>query len=161
MKLKNSNCDKSKKTKIVTKLKTQNVTKLKFWQNSITQNVTKLKLWHNSKTQIVTKLYLNCYKTWIMTNLNLWEEKQISMGLLGRTFWHLDNWCYVLWAAFCDSRNVFLQFLWLQKIHYLLQLVCCTLSGLSLKEAIPRLLSSLNSVAALCLLQFAADSMLG
>jgi hypothetical protein len=53
--LKSSNYDKTKKTKIVTKLKTlialisncdktQIGTKLKFGQNSKTQNVTKLKL---------------------------------------------------------------------------------------------------------------------
>ena len=42
--LKPSNCDKTKKTQIVTKLKNSNCDKTK-----------KLKLWQNSKTQIVLK----------------------------------------------------------------------------------------------------------
>ena len=54
----------------------------------------------NSKTQIVTKLTRsNCDKTQFMTNL--------LKSLLVRTTWHLNNGWDVLWAAFCDSRNVF------------------------------------------------------
>ena len=49
----------------------------------------------------MTKLKnLNCDKTWNMTNLNL-------NSLLVGTFLHLDNRWDVLWAAFCDSRDVF------------------------------------------------------
>ena len=98
------------KTPIVTKLKmwgeknskTQNVTKLKLWQNSRTQIMTQLKhskLWQNSETQIVTvleKLQISIYE----------EEKKLLKGLLVRTFWHLDNRWDVLWAVFCNFRDV-------------------------------------------------------
>ena len=55
----------------------------------------------------MTKPFSNCDKTWIMTNLNVLEEKQIKKGLVVRTFWHLDNQWDVLWAVFCDSHDVF------------------------------------------------------
>ena len=133
MKPKNSNCDKtqklklwwSSKTRIVMKLKNQNfdeTQKLKLWCNSKTQMVIKLKkikFWWSSKTQIVMKLKnSNCDKT---QKLKLWQnlnftksrfiKKKIFLrGLLVKTFWHLDNWWDVLWATFCDSRNVFINF---------------------------------------------------
>ena len=68
-----------------------------MWQTYI---VTKLKTLNvkNSKTQVVTKLLL-----WKMS---MCEEEKIKKGLLLRTFWHLDNRWDVLWAAFCDSRDV-------------------------------------------------------
>ena len=69
-----------------------------------------LKLWGKkpSKTQIVTILKnSNCDKSWIMTTLNLWEEENIYKGLLVGTYWHLNNRWAVLWAAFCDSRDVY------------------------------------------------------
>ena len=46
----------------------------------------KLKLWQNSKTQTVTKVLSICDKTWIKTNLNLWDEKKIKRGLLKEHF---------------------------------------------------------------------------
>ena len=63
----NLNCDKTKKTQVVTKIKKLNCDKaqqLKLWQNLITQITTKLKnsncdqtqkfeMWQNSKTQIL------------------------------------------------------------------------------------------------------------
>ena len=121
-----------------------------LWPNSKTQIVTKLKLWQNSicdKTQIVTKTHIvtklsnsSCDKTPIMTKLKLWEkkkkskcyntqimkklansnydkawnttnlilgEKKLYKGLLVTTFWHLDNQWYFFWAVFCNSRYVF------------------------------------------------------
>ena len=60
--------------------------KLKFWQNSITQSGTKLYFW----------------------KISIYEKRIFWKGLLVRTFWHLDNRWDVLWAAFCDSRDVFL-----------------------------------------------------
>ena len=102
------------KTQNVTNLKNSNVTKLKkikLWQNSNckknsrTQNVTKIKLWQNWKIQLVTKLFSNGDKTWFMTKLHLWEERQIKKGLLVRTFWQLDNRCNVL-ALFLLVLNV-------------------------------------------------------
>ena len=45
-----------------------------------------------------------------MTNLNLWERKNIKCFLI-RTFWHFDNRCNVLWAAFCDFCDVSFLFL--------------------------------------------------
>ena len=76
-KLKNTNCDKTQKIKLLQKSKAQIVTKLKnsMWRNFKTQIVTKLKnsncdktqkikLLPNSKNQIVTNLkYSNCDKT--------------------------------------------------------------------------------------------------
>ena len=121
-KLKNSKCD-----------KTQLVTKLKLWQNSNsdkTQIVTSLKLWVKNqklkcdKTWIVTKLENSNYdnsKTKIVTKIHklklgqdleydksqfMKTKKKLQKSLLVRTYWHLDNWWDVLWAAFCDSRNV-------------------------------------------------------
>ena len=116
--------------------KTQIVTKLKVWEKNLrpkcdkTQSVTKLRVWQNSecdKTQSVTKLENSNYdKT---QKLKLWQnlKKKIKLGrklkydkshfmktkkkfkwFLERPFWHLDNLWDFLWAAFCDSRNVFL-----------------------------------------------------
>ena len=94
--------------------KTSIVTKLQLLQNSKcdkTQIVTKLKNSNCDKTkknQIATKLKnLNCDETKIMSNINWWQ-KILLIGLLVRTFWHLDNRWDVLWAAFCNSRNVFI-----------------------------------------------------
>ena len=88
-KLKNSNCDQTKKTQIVTWRKNSNcdkTQKLKLLPNSKTQNVTrrknpncgkthKPKLLQNSKTQIVIKLklcqYQNCKKT---QKLKVWQN---------------------------------------------------------------------------------------
>ena len=103
------------KTPIVTKLKTQNVTKLKLWQKSITQNVTKLKLWQNLKTQIMTKLKIsnsnktqnsNFDKTLIMRNLDLWKEKKTLKLSFSKNTWYLDNQWEVLGAAFFKSCGV-------------------------------------------------------
>ena len=56
MKLKNSNCDETKK-------------------NSNCDETQNLKLWQNSETQIVTKLKnSNCDKTQIMTKVELWQN---------------------------------------------------------------------------------------
>ena len=99
-KLKNSNCDKTQIVRKSLKLKsdkTQIVTKV---GNSNFDKTQKLKLWQNLKTKIGTKLE-------ICKNLNLWRPKKLKKGLLVRTFWHLDNRWDVLWAAFCDSRDVF------------------------------------------------------
>ena len=64
MKPKNSNCGKIQKLKLRWNSKTQMGTKLK------TQNVTKLK-----KTQIETKLKnSNCDKTHAVTKLKLWQN---------------------------------------------------------------------------------------
>ena len=89
MKLKNLNCDDTKKnsscdetlklnflpntkTQFVTKLKSSNVDqtqKLKLWQNSNSncEQTEKIKLWQNSNS--------NCDKTWILTKLKLWQLK--------------------------------------------------------------------------------------
>ena len=75
----NSNCDKT--------------WKLKLWQNLI------LRFWENSETKIVTKL-----KLW---QISIYEEKKLKNSLLVRTFWHLDIRWDGLWAAFCESRDVF------------------------------------------------------
>ena len=93
------------------------MTTLKLQQNSNyekkkktqTQNVKKLKLWQNSRSQIVKKKLKNSNidKTWNLTNLNFRRRKKLLTGLLVSTFLHLDNQWYVLWAAFCDSRDVF------------------------------------------------------
>ena len=106
IKLKNSNVKKKLKTKtqMMTKPKNPNsdkTQKVKLWQNSNCDKTLKLKLWPNFNTQIVTKLKnSNCGKTWIMTNLNL-------KVYFSKNIWHCDNLWYVLWEAFCDSRNVF------------------------------------------------------
>ena len=63
-KLKNSNYDKSQKTKlwqnsktqIVSKIKTQNTQNLTKLQNSNCDKTPKINLWQNRKTQIMTKL---------------------------------------------------------------------------------------------------------
>ena len=39
-------------------------------------------------------------KSWFM------KKKKKLKGSLVRTFWHLDNWWDVLWAAFCNSHDV-------------------------------------------------------
>ena len=122
---KNSYCEKNPKTQIVTKLiLTQVVTKFKWWKNfiyDITQIVIKLKICNsncdqtkNSNCEKTQKLNLwkKNYKTQIMTKLKLWQisifnKKYFKKSLLVRTFWHLDNPWYVLWAAFRDSCNVF------------------------------------------------------
>ena len=119
--LNNSNCVKTQ-TQIVTYSKTWIVTKLNNSNCDKTQIVTKLKLWQNSKcdkSQIVTEFEnLNCNKT---QKLKLWQnlkygksqfkkkkkKKNFKNVFLVRTFWHLDNRWDVLWAAFCDSHNVF------------------------------------------------------
>ena len=102
---KNSSCD---KTQIVTKFKLwEKKSRTQLWQNSDFDKNQELKFLPNSKTQIVTKLkYSNWYKTWNMTNLNLWRQKN-------KLFWKeqfdtFDSRCVVLRAAFCDSRDVFL-----------------------------------------------------
>ena len=60
-KLKNSNCEQTQKTQIVTNLKTQIVTKLK---NSNYDKTEKLKFWQNWKPQTGTKPQkINCDKT--------------------------------------------------------------------------------------------------
>ena len=71
----NSSCD---KIKIFTqyklwrkKLKNQNATKLKLWQNLRTQIMTKIKQSNCDKNQ---NLKLWGKKTGNMTNLNLWEK---------------------------------------------------------------------------------------
>ena len=123
-----------KKTQFVIKLKlwqksscdkTQIVTKLKLWHNSYcdkklknskcdkTQMVTKLENSKDDKTQKI-KLWQNS-KTWIVTKLEIWqilmyEGKKLKKDLLVRTYWHLDNQWDVLWAAFCDSRDVFVRY---------------------------------------------------
>ena len=103
MKLKNWNCDETKKNQLVTKFKNFNcdeTQKLKWWQNSKNLIVTKLKnsnwdktqnikLWPKinsnwDETQVVTQLKLwqnsiceeksSCEKT-LVTKLKLWEEK--------------------------------------------------------------------------------------
>ena len=92
------------KTRIVTKLKNSNCDKT---QNSNCDKNQKLKLRQNSnsncdnsKSQIMTKLKnFNCDKTQFMKNL--------YKSLLVRTIWHLNNGWDVLWAAFCDSGDVF------------------------------------------------------
>ena len=79
----------------MTKLKkTQNVTKLKLWQNLKTQNCDKsqkLKLWQN----------LNYDKSPFM------KRKENFTGFLARTFGHLNNRWEVLWAAFYNFCEVF------------------------------------------------------
>ena len=87
-----------------------------MWQNSTTQNVTKIKLWQNSncdKTHIVPKLQnskcenSNCDQTQFK-KIN-YDKSQLKKNkqVLERKFWHLDNQWDVLWAAFCNSPNVF------------------------------------------------------
>ena len=73
------------------------------FKNSNCYKTQNLKMWQNSNCDKIQKKF-NFYKTWIVTNLNLWKEKKTLNSLLVRTFWHLDNWWEVLWAAFCDSR---------------------------------------------------------
>ena len=117
--------------------------------------MTKVKLWHNSscdKNQIVkkkteklnvTKLENSNYdktqklklhdKTWNMTNLKLWRKK-LWKGLFMRTFWYFDNPWEVLWAAFCDSRDVF------NKVWKILGLSCLSFKNfpiLPLKSLLP------------------------
>ena len=87
MKLKNS------KTQNVT---TQIATKLNNSKRD-NSNCDKLK---NSNSEREKLKNSNYDKTWIMKNLNLWEEKNLKRVLL-------DNRWDVLWAAFCDSRDVF------------------------------------------------------
>ena len=70
---------------------------LKMLPNSNCDKTQKFKLWPNF-SQIVTKLEL--YKSQFV------RRKTNLKGLLVRKFWHLDNGCDVLWAAFCDSRDV-------------------------------------------------------
>ena len=104
-------------TQVVTKLKNSNSDKtqeLKMWR---TQIVTKLK---NSKCDKTQKFKLhrkklnnsNCDKTATIRNLNICGGKKPKKGPLVRTFWHLANQWYVLWAAFCDCRNVFVLGAW-------------------------------------------------
>ena len=113
MKLKNSNCGETQKTQIAMKLKnsdwdeTQIVRKLKNLNIDKTQIVAKLNLWQNSNTQTLTKLKNQIVKNCIMTNLSLREEEKIIKSVLERTFWHLVNRWDVLWAAFCNSCDVF------------------------------------------------------
>ena len=67
-------------------------------KNSNCDKTQKLKLWQLKNS--------NCDKT---QNVKLWQnsiyDKSLK-SLLVRTTWHLDNGCDVLWAAFCDSRDV-------------------------------------------------------
>ena len=113
----NSNCDKTNTNSSCDKI--QMVKKLYLWHNSNcdkTQNM-QLELWPNKKLKLWKKtqklnLWKKNYKTQIMTKLKLWQisifnKKYFKKSLLVRTFWHLDNPWYVLWAAFRDSCNVF------------------------------------------------------
>jgi hypothetical protein len=74
-KLKNSNCVKSSncdETQIGMKLKNwKSEKKLKYEEKTQTQNVTKLKLWQNLKTKIMTTQYLDFEKT---QNQKLWQN---------------------------------------------------------------------------------------
>ena len=76
-KVKNSNCDKTQKLKLWQQSnwdKTQNVTKLKLWQNFKTQIVTKL------KTQIVTKLKkLKFYQN---QKIKLWQNLKTQIVIV-------------------------------------------------------------------------------
>ena len=75
---KNSDCDKNQKIKLRQPNETNcdKTQKLKMWQISNCDKTPKFKLWQNLKTQIVTKLKsLNCDITWLITNINLWGEK--------------------------------------------------------------------------------------
>ena len=87
---------------MVTKLNNSNVTKLGLWQNSRTQIMTTQKsLWLNFKKKLELGQNFKCKKTQFM------KTKKLKKGLLARIFWHLDNRWDALWAAFCDSRDVF------------------------------------------------------
>ena len=154
-KLKNLNCDKTQKNnyfwqnpncyqseqlkmwQISSYDKTQIVTKLNLWQNSITQHThysnydktqklklwqlkkqncdqtEKLKLWQNSKNQIVTTLEF--------CQIYIYEEKNFQTDFLVRRCWHLDNRWNVLWAAFCNSCGVFL----VKKVCARKKVICC------------------------------------
>ena len=98
MKLKNSNCDQTKKlklwhhskTQIVIKLKNSMVTKLKKSncdkpkKNSTcdkTQLVTKLKLWHSS----------NCDKTQVVTKPKLWQNSNCEKKPRTQMWQNLDS----------------------------------------------------------------------
>ena len=94
-----------------------------MWQDSnydknpiVRKNTQKLKMSQtsnceeekNPREQIVAKFQnSNCDKPWNMANFNLRRRKKHKKGLLVRTFWHLDNLWDGLWAAFCDSHNVY------------------------------------------------------
>ena len=117
MKLKNSGCDKNSKTLIVTKLKNskwRKTQKIKSWQNSINKNVTNLKLWQNSKTKIVATLFANCDE-----NLNYDKSQFMRRKTNLKGSWHLDNQCDVLFAVFCDSRNVFCTYMYTSGVNTL------------------------------------------
>ena len=95
MKLKNLNCDETNKTQIVMKLKNWKGDKTKKLKLSQTQ---KLKLWQNSKAYIVTKLEL-----W---QISIYDKKNTLKGSFSKHIWHLENQWDVVWAAFCDLRDV-------------------------------------------------------
>ena len=91
------------------KISRRKIQKLKMWQNSYCEK-------NNLRTQIMTKLkYSVCDKT---QRTKLWQnfkniksqfnKKKLLRDLLVRTFWHLNHRWNVLWAAFCNSCNVFL-----------------------------------------------------
>ena len=66
----------------------------------------KLKLWQSQNLNFEEKkLSSYCDKNLSMANLHSWRF--FLKSVLVRTFWHLDNRRYVLWAAFCDSRDVY------------------------------------------------------
>ena len=97
--LKSSNCDQTQKVKLWRK-KSQRLTR---WQNSRIQIMTKLK---NSNCDKTKKNWV-LTKTWNTTNINFCRRKKTLDGSV-RTFWHLDNQWDALWAAFCNSFNVFI-----------------------------------------------------
>ena len=126
MKIKNSNGDQTKKKLILwpnkkyligTKLKIVSKTQqLKMWKTPIltTQIVTNLKNYHVT-TQIVPKFKnSNCDKSKTCDKtqkLKLWQNSKTLIGTNFKRFFlvrHPDNRWDVLWAVFCDSRNVLL-----------------------------------------------------
>ena len=98
-----------KKTQTQIFEKTQMVTKLKWLHNSsgyTTQIVTKLILWKTQNSNCDKTQNSNCDKTQkfkLGQNLNF----NISQFMKKKNF-KMVNLRDVLWAAFCDSRHVFL-----------------------------------------------------
>ena len=113
MKLKTHVVIKTQKLKIK-KTQTSKCNKTQNSNYDETQIMTKLNYSKCDQNQIVTKLKnYNFYKAFLLLWQNLNYDKSLLMrikkkyeGLLVRTFWHIDNWFDVLWAAFCDSRDV-------------------------------------------------------